>query len=280
MIIDFHSHHFPDRVAARAIAGMCKRTEGYLWAAGDGTLANHLDNMEHDGIDAAVLCQIATKPSQYQVLLDYALSLSSGMYGERAKKMIIPFMSIHPADRLWEQRLEEIASKGIKGIKVHPYYQNFHLDDSRVWPMFRKMAELKLVVVCHCGYDIGYPGRKDACGPKEIATLLENVKGLCFVAAHLGGCSGFPTHSTDRIIELGAYADTSALIANRHRDEEMRLLASWPRERLLFGTDFPWTNYAETVRWVKSVRDEADWDLIFSGNAKRILGRRVCHLHL
>ena len=55
------------------------------------------------------------------------------------------------------------------------------------------------------------------------------------------------------------------------RDEEMRLCRSWPTERLLFGTDFPWNVCSEAMAWVKSVRERSDWDAIFGGNARRLL---------
>ena len=272
MIIDVHSHHFPDSIAVRAIAGMSHAIEGLLWPVGDGTLANHLDHLEHDGIDKAVLCQIATKPAQFEVLLRYAEAIRSGEMGARARERIIPFLSVHPDDTERLRHLDEIAARGFKGIKLHPYYQNFRLDDPQVWPMFEKIADLGLVVQCHCGYDIGYPGRYDACGPKEVAVLLRHVKNLKFIAAHLGGCDGHPVHSTDELADLGAYIDTSVLMRHWHYDEPMRIVSSWPTERILFATDFPWSSCSEAVRWVKSLRDQRDWDAVFGGNARRLLG--------
>ena len=149
--------------------------------------------------------------------------------------------------------------------------QGFSLDDPKVWPVFKVAASLGLVVQCHCGYDIGYSGRYDACGPKEIAVFLKNVPGIKFIAAHLGGCSGFAPHSTDEIIDLGCWADTSALTQNWSRDEEMRLCQSWPTERLLFGTDFPWVSYQESLRWLKSMRNEKDLPRILGENARELL---------
>jgi len=273
MIIDFHSHCFiPDSIAHRAIKGMAQVVDGVLWPVGDGSLSNHLDQIEHDGIDMAAMLPICTKPTQFAVVMRNAEAIRSGELGERARRLLYPFVSIHPADRNWEAHLEEAAAKGFRGIKVHPYYQNYSLEDPRVWPMFRKMASLGLVVQCHCGYDVGYPGRYDACGPKEIATLLRNAPGLKFVAAHLAGCAGFPPHATDELLDLGCYADTSALAKDWMKDEQMRICRSWPTERLLFGTDFPWVKYSEAVRWVKSIRAPEDWDAVFSGNARRLLG--------
>lgn len=272
MIVDFHSHNFPAAVAARAVGRLSDAVEGELWPVGDGTLENHLDHMDQAGIDKAVLLPVATKPSQYEVNLQTALMIRDGVFGERAARKIVPFAAIHPADDRWTQHIEEIAAAGIKGVKVHPYYQNFSLSDPSVWPLFHKLADYGLTVVCHCGYDIGYPGRYDACAPADIVALLKNVRDLKFVASHLGGCSGFPPHATDGLLECGAYVDTSALHINRYRDEEMRLLRSWPRERILFGTDFPWEHYPEALRWVKSFRDEKDLPALLGLNACRLLG--------
>lgn len=272
MIVDFHAHNFPDALAARAMSGLCKAVEGRLFACADGTLSNHLDHMEHDGVDKAVLCQIATKPAQFDVLMRTAEAIRDGALGERAQRRLVPFPSVHPDDPRLAAHLEEIAAKGFRGLKLHPYYQGFRLDDPARWPMFRKIADLGLVVACHCGLDLGYPSRSDACGPKEAATLLRNVPDLVFVAAHLGGCAGFPPHATDDLLELGCYIDTSALARDFYCDEQMRLLHSWPTDRILFATDFPWNVYAESISWVKRFRDPADWEAIFSGNARRLLG--------
>ena len=83
------------------------------------------------------------------------------------------------------------------------------------------------------------------------------MPGLVFVAAHLGGCAGFAPHATDDLLELGCYIDTSALARDFYGDEQMRLLRSWPTDRILFVTDFPWNVYAESIRWVKRVREPA-----------------------
>lgn len=273
MTIDFHSHSFvPDAVAHRAVGAMARAVEGVITPTGDGTVSNQLDQMERDGVDRAVMLPIATKPTQHAVILRNAIAIRDGSVDSRSSSMLVPFMSVHPSDPQLEAHVREIASLGFRGVKVHPYYQNFSLSDPSVWPMFRLLAGYGLVVVSHCGYDVGYPGRYDACGPRDVATLLRNVPGLVFVAAHLGGCLGFEPHATDELVDLGCYADTSALMKDRMRDEQMRLCRSWPTERLLFGTDSPWGVASEAIGWVKSVRDRKDWEAVFGGNAERLLG--------
>lgn len=272
MIVDVHCHDFPDDVAARAMAGMCAQTEGLLWPAGDGTLANHLDHLDLAGVDRAVLCPIATKPRQFDFILRRARAIRDGELGPRAQRMVVPFASVHPQDPDVLRHLDEIAAAGIRGVKFHSYYQGFSLSDPDVWPMFGRIADLGLVVECHAGADVSWRDVRGMCGPHEIATLLRNVPGLRFVAVHLGGCDGYPAHATDELLESGCYIDTSSLHRCWFHDEEMRLARSWPRDRILFGTDFPWVHYPEAIAWVKSVRAPADWEALFGGNAARLLG--------
>lgn len=272
MIIDVHSHDFPDGIAVRAMGGMCRKTEGSLWAAGDGTLANHLDAMELAGVDLAVSCPIATKPEHFPLIFRRAKGLAEGEFGERARRMIVPFASVHPFDPDFAPHLEQIAAAGMKGVKFHCYYQDFSLADPAVSPVFAKIADLGLVAQCHCGADVCWWNRRGLCGPDEIAALLRRVPGLKFIAAHLGGCDGYPPHATDALLDTSCCIDTSVLHRHWHYDEPTRVLRSWPTERILFGTDFPWVHYPEAVRWVESVRDPRDWAALFAGNARRLLG--------
>ena len=271
MIIDFHSHDFPDAIAVRAMNGMCRMTEGSLWPVGDGTLENHLDHLDLAGVDKAVSCPIATKPKMFEGLFRRACQIRDGELGERARRKIVPFASVHPLDPDVMAHLEMIAAAGLKGVKFHCYYQDFSLADRALWPVFAKIADLGLVVQCHCGADISWRELRGLCGPREIETLLKNVRNLKFVAAHLGGCDGYPPHETDRVLECGAYIDTSVLHRRWHYDEQMRLLRSWPTDRILFGTDFPWESYSESINWVKSIRDPKDWKALFGDNARRLL---------
>lgn len=272
MTIDVHSHDFPDTIATRAMAGMCRMTDGHLWSTGDGTLSNHLDHLERAGVDMAVTCPIATKPGQFEVILRRARATMDGELGERARRMIVPFASVHPDDPCVESHLKAIAAAGIKGVKFHPYYQDFSLVEKRSVMMFRTIADLGLVVQCHAGGDICWSEETGRCGPREIETLMKACPGLKFIAAHLGGAYLSPPHEVDRLLDCGAFIDTSALHRQWFNDEEMRLLRSWPADRILFATDFPWVHYPEAIAWVKSVRAPEDWPALFGGNACRLLG--------
>ncbi len=272
MIIDVHSHDFPDAIATRAMAVMSKQAEWALRPVGDGRLASHIAHLALAGVDRAVSCPVATKPGMFEGIFRRAVAMREGELGEEVRRRIIPFASVHPLDPHGFEHLERVAAAGLKGIKLHCYYQDFSLADKELWPFFGKIADLGLVVQCHCGSDVSWAYLRGLCGPREITLLLRNVSGLKFIAAHLGGLCGESRKAAEELVETGCYIDTSVLHRRWHWDDARSVLRSWPRERILFGTDYPWVHYPEALKWVRSIRDRADWDLMLGDNARRLLG--------
>ena len=275
MIIDFHTHNFPDAIAPRAIASMVEMLRHQFVPFGDGTLACQLAAARANGIDRCVMCPIATKPSQADVILRSAIEIRDGARGEEAARVIIPLASVHPADPDFKTHLKAIADAGIPGIKLHPYYQGFRLDDPTVFPFFAAVRDLGLFVIAHCGYDHGFLNVPMCCGPVEIAALLAAVPGLGprFVAAHLGGREGNPSGATDMLLETGCLIDTACLEILQDEPDAIRVMETWPADRIVFGTDYPWNRQRRLVEWVKKHRpDSGEQEAIFHRNAERILG--------
>ena len=191
-VIDFHTHNFPDVLAPRAIESMARKLRGSLVPFGDGTVATQLRDMAAAGVDKAVVCPVATKPAQFQTILDRAKAVRDGEFGEEAANRLVQLCSVHPADPDFEGHIGQVAAAGFKGVKVHPYYQGFSLGDPKVVPYFRAVRDAGLFVIAHCGIDLGFVEAPMVCGPSQIASLLKAVPGLKFVAAHIGGCGGNP----------------------------------------------------------------------------------------
>ena len=273
-LIDFHTHNFPDALAPRAIESMVQKLRGALLPVGDGTIATQLRDMDAAGVSKAVVCPVATKPTQFQVILDRAKAVRDGEFGEEAATRLVQLCSVHPADRDYEAHLKEVAAAGFKGIKLHPYYQNFRLDDPRVFPYFAALRDAGLFVVSHCGIDLGFTDVPMSCGPAQIATLLRAVPDLTFVAAHLGGCGGNPSRATDALLEFPkCYFDTAVVCCCDDDPESQRVMSEWPADRLLFATDYFWRDETFIADWVRRFRPQPD-DLrkIFCANACRLLG--------
>ncbi len=125
-IVDFHTHAFPDELADRAMKLLTE--EGGVKPHLDGKISSLLRSMDACGIEKSIVCSIATKPVQFDPILSWCRKIRSGR--------IIPFPSLHPQDPQFSERISEIKKEGFKGIKFHPYYQDFRIDDERLFPIY------------------------------------------------------------------------------------------------------------------------------------------------
>ncbi len=259
-IIDFHTHAFPDSLAARAISHL--EGEGNIKAFLDGTVGSLLGSMAASEIDCAVVCSIATKPDQFAPILNWSRQIASGT--------IVPLPSIHPKgpDPVGKARL--VAQAGLPGIKLHPYYQDFQLDDPSLFHFFRSLEQMGLLVVCHTGFDMAFPRDRKA-DPVRIVRLLDKVPNLRFVSTHTGAWEDWDEverHLLGKPVNM----DISMSLENLGPQRAREMLLAHPEDRVLFGTDSPWSSQAETLRLVRALNLGAERErLMLHGNARALL---------
>ena len=149
MIVDFHTHTFPERIAAAALEKLkhASRTVPFC----SGTEEGLRQSMKKAGIDRSVVLPVATNPYKTQTINDLSMRMM-----EDAE--LIYFGAIHPDTPQAMAELARIAQAGIKGIKLHPVYQGVNFDDARTLRILEKAGELGMIVLTHAGEDIGYPG--------------------------------------------------------------------------------------------------------------------------
>ena len=259
-LIDVHAHAFPDALAVRAMAHL--EAEGDIRGCHDGTVAGLLCRMDEAGVERSVICSIATKPSQFEPILQWSLAVA----GSR----LVPLASVHPDDPDVVAHLGSIRDAGLRGIKLHPYYQDFALDEERLAPIWSTCAELGLLVVPHCGQDIAFAA-DDRAAPERLRRVLDTWPELQLVATHLGGWRLWD-EAEQYLIGRPVYLETS--MTHRWGDAEQlaRLVRAHPPEYLLFGSDSPWGTPADDVAWLRSLGlgDERE-TLLLGGNAARLL---------
>ena len=259
-IIDFHAHAFPDQVAESAIPYL--EEEGDVKANYDGRIASLLAIMDQEGVDKSVICTIATRPTQFKSIIAWSKQIRS--------ERIIPFPSFHPEDPDALLHIEQIKTEGFKGIKMHPYYQGFFLDDEKMFPAYEKITEQNLILVMHTGFDIAYP-RIRRCDPAQILKVVERFPGLKMVTTHLGAWEQW-----DEVEKLLAgrpiYMDVSYTLDQIDRDTARRIILKHPREYILFGTDSPWSGPQETYKHLQALElgDERE-ELILRKNGQALL---------
>ena len=260
-VIDTHTHAFPDAIAPKAIPALEKI--GGIKAYLDGTVAALLDSMTKNGVEQSVLCSIATRPEQFASIFEWSKTIRSDR--------IEPLPSLHPADPELLPHLEMVHAAGFKGVKMHPYYQDYFLDEARLFPLYARMSELGLFLVIHAGYDIGYPRIRRA-DPGRIVKVCRQFPGLKLIATHLGGWEEW-----DEVLALLAgqpiYMEVSFAFGFLGRQRIKEIILAHHPEYLLFGTDSPWGDQGDTLAELAGLGlPDALFERIVSRNARRLLG--------
>ena len=262
MYIDFHIHAYADEIAARAVQKL--KDTAQVDAFTDGTIADTRKKLEQWGIAKGVLLPVATKPTQQTTINTWAIENNHGN--------IISFGTVHPYSDSVEQELERIAAAGIKGIKLHPDYQDCYMFDTRMQAIYKKCDELGLMVVLHMGYDPVSPKTHHAM-PYDLAEMAEKYPSVTFIGAHMGGMNNWESVLRYLTGAPNVYIDT-AFIAPFMSDEMLlRMVSEYGEEKILLASDLPWSRPTDEIAMIERViKSEAAKEKIFYKNAAALLG--------
>ena len=241
MIIDFHTHAFPDAVAAKAIPSLEK--VGKITAHTKGTVNSLLASMDLAGIDRSVICSIATRPEQFDAILNWSQQIRN--------ERLIPLPSIHPDDPNFVERVYTVQKEGFIGIKMHPYYQDFFLNEERLNPLYEALSETGLLFVVHCGFDIAYP-RIRCADPAGILDLQTRFPKLRLISTHFGGWDLWD-EVEEILIGKNIFMEISFALHYLKEEQVVRMINNHPPEYLLFGSDSPWVDQKECITRLKAL---------------------------
>ncbi len=263
MIIDIHTHAFPDAIAERAIKSLIQGCNGEYMPCSNGTVSGLLDNMDKFHIDLSMVQPVVTKPSQTKTLNEWAQSIQCDK--------IISFGGIHPATDDYKRDVDFVCGLGLKGIKLHPEYQQFEIDDPKMLKIYDYILSKGLIILFHAGYDPAYPPPIHS-SPKRFAEISREMQGGVMIAAHLGGQRQW-NEVEEYLAGSNMYMDTSMGFNYYPHDRFLRIVEKHGADKILFGTDSPWSRGDEEIKTLKSLplTDEQK-ELIFHENAERILG--------
>jgi len=260
-IIDFHAHAFPDSLAEQAISALEK--EGGIPARLDGKLSSLLDSMDSCGIEKSVVCSIATRPTHFKSILEWSGKIRSGR--------IIPLPSVHPADPDAVGKIGIIKREGFSGIKMHPYYQDFKMDEARMFPIYEKASSENLLLVMHTGFDFAFERVRKA-DPERILKITSLFPSLRLILTHLGAWEDW-----EMVEELVAgkriYMEISFSLEFMEKRKAAAILLKHPEDLVLFGTDSPWTSQENTLRLFRELAlgDRLE-KMVLRENALSLLG--------
>lgn len=260
MVLDIHAHCFPDQLALKAVPILAERAG--IKAYADGTVDGLKKSMHHAGIDVSVLQPIATRPEHTAGVNRWAVEVQT--------VNIISFGTIHPDFPDWKEEIEWLAGAGVKGVKFHPDYQNFFVDEARLFPVYEALAESGFIMLFHAGTDIGLPDPCH-CTPLGLKKVADAFPGAKIIAAHMGGYQHWE-NVEKYLAGREIYLDTSYSFNDLGPEGMENMIKAHGVEKILFGTDTPWTDPSAEIAKINSLNlSRREIDGILYHNAKSLL---------
>ena len=296
MIIDFHTHVFPDKIADKTIE-VLSSVSG-IRPSSDGTALGLSRSMQRAGISLSINLPVLTRPEQTDKVNDSLIQNQD----EMLQMGILSFGGMHPGYAQYRDKLHMLAANGVKGIKLHPAYQRTDLDEPAMMRIIDTASECGLVTLLHAGLDIGIPGHDYSSIPM-ILRILEEVRPQKLVLAHMGGWKNWKAVGT-YIAGADVWLDTAFAMGRIDTDHSPSEGSQWlPQpgcvsendpeqddyynmtadsfytlckkhgtDRILFGTDCPWADqkaYVDAFGTLPFTQEEQA--SILGGNAASLL---------
>ncbi len=266
MVIDFHTHIFPDALAPRARQALMDNTAkfgNFYQALTEMTRDSLIEHMDMWGVDISVIQPVITKPSQTVTTNTWAAQAA----GDR----IVAFGGIHPDTDDYKRDIDLVASLGLKGIKLHAEYQCFYPDEIRLLRIYDYAFSKGLIILHHAGFDPGMPPPFHST-PERFARMLDEVQGGTFVLAHLGGQQQWD--DVERyLVGRDVCFDTAMGFECFPSEQFLRIVKNHGADKIFFGSDSPWSNASRELDVLSSLSlSENEKEKILSLNAKRLLG--------
>ena len=269
MIIDIHTHIFPDKIAKKTIEYLSEK--GGIPPFSDGSVDTLLKKMEEAGTDISINMPVITDPRQFDSVNRYAAQINDA-FGNKNRR-IISFAGIHPECDDIQKKMAFIKKSGFLGVKLHPDYQGALITHEGYVKIIECAKEYDLVVLTHSGVDAAYRNVLPVkCTPMLAKELIKKVPYSKLVLAHFGAHEMY-----DGVYELlcgeDVYFDTAYMLRFIDEPTFKKILRRHGDDKILFGSDSPWSDIQKDVEILRAFSlGEETQSKIFCDNAKKLLG--------
>ena len=235
--IDVHAHIFPGKIRDKAVAAI-----GDFYGIpmdAKGSPEDLVNQGSRSGTMAYVVHSVATLPHQVQHINDFIFQQT------KEHREFIGYATLHPFMEDMDGEIARVMEMGLRGIKIHPDFQEFDIDDEAAMYMYEKL-EGKLPVLCHMGDET-----KRYSEPKKLAKVLEAFPDLEMIAAHMGGYSEWED-AEKYVIGKKVWVDTSSTLMILPPQKAADLIHKHGVDRVFYGTDYPmWRPEEELDRFMR-----------------------------
>ena len=260
-IIDCHCHVYPDKIAHRAVEGISRFYD--LPMCYEGKASTLIDESNKIGVCHNIIFSVATTPLQVG-------SINSFIAGcvKEGEGRFTGLGSLHPDTENVVEEIENIKSLGLKGVKLHPDFQKFKINDERLFPIYKACCDASLPLLLHTGdyrYDFSNPGR--------MADVLTKFPELTVIGAHFGGWSVWKEAADLLAAFENFYVDTCSSFHWLDKEKTVEIIRKYGAHKVLFATDFPMWSYEKEYDYFMNL-DLSDEDRrkILYENAVKLFG--------
>lgn len=233
---DAHAHIYPGKIAEKATASV---GDFYHIPMHNVGLPHVLAQRGGEaGIDRFLVCSVATKVEQVRSINQFIQ--------EKCEKypQFIGLGAWHQDITDISGEMDDIQARGLRGIKLHPDFQEFMIDDPKMLDVYREAHRRGLPVLFHTG-----DSRTEFSSPHRLMNVIDKLPDFTCIAAHLGGYSEWE-EARRELSGTNVYIDTSSSLFKISPEEAKENIAHFGVDHTMFGTDFPmWDPKEELERF-------------------------------
>ena len=233
---DAHAHIYPGKIAEKATASV---GDFYHIPMHNVGLPHVLAQRGGEaGIDRFLVCSVATKVEQVRSINQFIQ--------EKCQKypQFIGLGAWHQDITDISGEMDDIQARGLRGIKLHPDFQEFMIDDPKMLDVYREAHRRGLPILFHTG-----DSRTEFSSPHRLMNVIDKLPDFTCIAAHLGGYSEWE-EARRELSGTNVYIDTSSSLFKISPEEAKENIAHFGVDHTMFGTDFPmWDPKEELERF-------------------------------
>jgi predicted TIM-barrel fold metal-dependent hydrolase len=171
---------------------------------------------------------------------------------------LIGFLSLDPTQDGWEREMHAGHQElGLAGIKLMPMYAGFRPDDRWLDPLWSYARQHALPVLLHTGTTFIAQAPLECTLPRHLDPVATRFPEVKIIMAHLGH-----PYEPECVAVIrkhpNVYADVSALHYRPFQLYHSLMLVQeygvW--DKVLFGTDYPFTSVDATIDGLRSLNDQ------------------------
>ncbi|MDR0956254.1 MAG: amidohydrolase [Endomicrobium sp.] len=256
-IIDAHTHIWPEKIAFKAKSYLENVINHQIAIL--PTFDNLLRYMDVAGVSKSVISSVASRPDQVVPINNWLFSLKY--------ERIIVFAAIHPFLYNFKEELKRIKDNCF-GVKLQPNFQNFYVNDEKIFHFYEELEKLQLPILLHCG--VSYCGDVKS-SPDKVEKIIVKFPNIKIIGAHMGGYLMWK-ESLEVLCGKNLYFDTSDSIRFMKKELLDKFFTHHGFERIIYGSDFPIESSKEDINFIQLLNiSEENKQKILSGNIKKLL---------